>query len=216
MGGEALTVGYLRKVTLAGVVAAALAASGPPAAATASLKTAVITSAGISVRYPSAWTTLPRDPKALALQQRRLAKRNPKLALNAEQQAAFLRAAKFRSVDLGAAAAGRFASNVNVQVDIQGGFPGSLQEFTSTARSQYEQQGVTVVSLSSLQVSGTTSYRADTRATVARPDGTTLAARVGQLFVPRNAGSAIITVATADDAAGAQLIDTILSSVRRV
>ena len=211
-----MTVEYLRKVALAGAVATALLAFEPPAAATAPLKTAVIKSAGIAVRYPSAWTTLRRDPKALALQQRQLAKRNPELALHAEQPAAFLQAAKFRAVDLGAAAAGRFASNVNVQVDIQGGFPGSLDEFTNTARSQYEQQGVTIVRLSSVLVSGTTSYRSDTRATVARPDGSRLAARVGQLFVPHNAGSVIITVATADDAAGAQLIDTILSGVRRV
>jgi len=202
---------------LAPVVAVSAAlAVGPAVGAATTVTTAVVKPAGVSLQYPSSWTTLPRDPKALAAQQRQLAKRNPNIALNAQQQAQFLQAAKFRAVDLKAAAAGRFANNVNVQVDEQGGFPGSLDEFTNDARAQYEQQGVTVVGLSSVRVSGTTSYRADTRATVTKTNGTVLAARVGQLFIPRNAGSVIVTVAASDDATGARLIDAVLGSVRRV
>ena len=211
-----MPVGILRRLAPVVPAIAVLAVGASAAATTTTLSVAVVKPAGVSLKYPSSWTTLARDPKALAAQQRRLARRNPKIALNAQQQAEFLQAAKFRAVDLAAATAGRFASNVTVQVDEQGGFPGSLDEFTNDARAQYEQQGVTIVSLSSVRVGGTTGYRADTRATVTKTDGTMLAARVGQLFTPRNAGSVIITVATADDVTGARLIDAILGSVRRV
>ncbi|GEM_PF-2565067 len=211
-----MTVGSLQRRALGGVVLAALLGFASAAVAGTTLKTTVVKSAGVSFKYPGSWTTLARDPKALAAQQRQLAKHNPKIALNAAQQAQFLQSAKFRAVDIQEAAAGRFASNVSVQVVDQGGFPTSLDEFTAGARPEYNQEGLSLVGTSSVPVRGATAYRADARATVTVPDGRTLATRVSQLFIPRNAGNVTITVATSDDAAGTQLIDAILGSVRRL
>ncbi len=211
-----MSVGNLRKATVASIVMAALLGVGHPAGALTTYKTTAVSSAGISLKVPRSWTTLSRDPKALAAQQRQLAKHNPKVALNAAQQAEFLRSAKFRAVDDHAALAGRFASNVSVQVTEQGGFPASLDEFTTDARQEYASQGVTLVAATSVPVSGATGYRADTTATVSLPDARVVETRVSQLFLPRNAGSVTITVATTNDAAGAKLIGDILGSVRRI
>ncbi len=188
-------------------------------------KTATVKAADLSLRYPSSWTQYPLTKNALATQQRAIAKKNPHLALSSERQARFLRATAFWAADLKSAYVGRFLSNISVVKGRSGSFPADLASFTSMITKNYQQAlGATILNTSAVRITGKqrsgeslNSYRVDLLASTTRPDGSSVPARVGQLYIPYKGGGAdIVTVTTTADAPGVQLVDSVLGSARRI
>ena len=100
---------------------------------TASMATAKIKAAGISLRLPVTWTVMPRTRKELVARERQLASSDPELAqLMADHAELDLQpdTVKFRVIDLvGALNTGASAGGVRVYVHANGGFPSTLDEF---------------------------------------------------------------------------------------
>lgn len=188
-------------------------------------KTATVKAADLALQYPSSWTQYPLTKKALAAQQRDVAKKNPHLALNSERQARFLRANAFWAADLKSAYAGRFLSNISVVKGRSGTLPADLASFTSMIMKNFQQVlGVTILNTSAVRIKGKqrpgeslNSYRVDLLASATKPDGSPVTGRVGQLYVPYKGGGAdIVTITTTPDDAGVQLINRVLGSVSRI
>jgi hypothetical protein len=91
---------------------------------TASMATAKIKAAGISLRHPETWTVMPRTRKELVARERRLASSDPELAqLMADHAQLDLQpdTVKFRVIDLvGALNTGASAGGVRVYVHANG------------------------------------------------------------------------------------------------
>jgi len=202
-----------RRVLLVAAVCllAVLAPHASAVAATAdATKSAKVPPAGISLRYPATWAIVPLTQKALEAQIKLLSKKNPKLAeaMNSAGSDAIAQQMKFRAQDLTGG-----ASNVSVQA-LRGRGPASLDDFTSVIAGEYKTIGATVLDTSEQRVSGTPGYRADVSLTVTLPDGSSTNARLGQLIIQNGSKLAIVTAASEDSAAGEQVIDQILGSVR--
>jgi hypothetical protein len=169
--------------------------------------------AGISLRYPSKWTVLPTTKKRLGGIAKRLAKKNPKLAtvLKSQSLEASAQQLQFQAVDLSDPTS--FSSNLGVR-SVSGSGPSSLDAFTLVMSAQADRIGANLRGTSTTHVKAKRAYRADTAMTVNLPDGTAAPAVESDLFLDRGCAWTVVTVATRDDAAGAQLIDDILGSVR--
>jgi hypothetical protein len=222
-------MGTIRTVRAAGALVVALliaaaaasdaAATDPPIASTVPsatpTKTAVVKSAGIALDYPRNWTVFALNKQDLIAQQKRLAKKNPALAkaFKAVGSQSITTNTKFHAADLSAVLRSQFQNNVSVSV-AAGSLPGTLDDFTSAIRTQYQQVGATDVATSTVDLGGKTSYRADVTVPLKTADGSPIVGLVGQLFVPFGVGGTIVTVATGNDDAGHSLVDTMLRSVR--
>jgi hypothetical protein len=181
--------------------------------------TVKVKSVGISLWYPSNWTVLTLTPKDVLAQRKRLVKTHP------ESLPAFDAAVKavrgtgaFRATDVDA----KFAERV--YVGLTGDYPSTLKKFTSDVRATvYTSHGLprgelvkasaTILSSSTVKVSGRTGYRVDSRLSYNDSDGSPVTELSGELVVLRSTGNAQVSVTTPDDAAGATLIDNMLRSV---
>ena len=199
----------------------ALATSGAPAlGATSDVHAAKVSTAGISLQYPKAWTAVPLNKSDLAKMVKSLKKNNPKLASTLQSASASLSTTvKFYATDLAAGDNGDFSSNVNVIASKTGGFPSSLDSFASGVASQYQSLGdqAEVLGTSATKVSGSPAYRVSVRVGIKNAAGDPVSARVEQLFVKFGAGSTIVTVTTSEDNTGAlDPTAAILASVKRI
>ena len=173
-----------------------------------------VTAAGVSLQYPRDWIVFALGENRIAAQQQDLSKRDPRLAeaFRVEAQTASLPNTKFQASDLSSAFGSRVSSGVKIEV-VQGGFPASLENFTSVREPSVKQAGGTVLNAATLKVSGETSYRLDVSFPVPRSDGTVVMTLLGQLLIRRGCGRVVITVATSDSHAGLTPIDQVLRSV---
>lgn len=210
-------IAALLALVVAATVGSVLAVP-PVSASTAALtmSTAKVKSFDLALDYPSTWTVVAFDEKALAAQRKRLLKANPKLArvFDGEAQSALSQGYKFAAVDLDAKQSGEGASAVSIGA--MSGFPTSLDALVDAIGPLYEKLGATVIGSSAVRVSGKRSYRIDIRTTLKTLTGDELTMHMGQLVVPRGAGAALVTVGTGDSPEGAALIDRILASVREL
>jgi hypothetical protein len=210
-----------RSVALGALVLVLALGANPAAVATStaagSTKTAKVKAVGLSLRYPASWTVVPTTrptPQAL----RRMRKSNPKLAAVFAQDAQdqVSKGTKLTAKDLDAQFRGVFADNLQVVAAPHSGFPGSLDEFQQLADALVQQtHGHLLLVGSGHHVGGKTAYDLTLSLTYTLPDGTSVAARTGELYVPQGDGFVLIIVATTDDTAGQAIIDGILGSVRR-
>ncbi len=203
---------------LVALAIAALAHSADGASPTApNARTVRVKSASVSLQYPRGWIVFSRTREGIAAQRRRLSRRDPRLAeaLDVEAQTALLPSTKFEASDLSSAFASRVSNGVKVEV-VEGGFPSSLENFTSVRAPSVKQAGGTVLNASTVKVSGETAYRLDVSLPVPRADGTVVSTLLGQLLVRHGSGRVVITAAAADDQAGSTLIDHVLRSVQRL
>jgi len=212
----------VRSLVTVTVLVAGLATAGPAGAARPAVgrapsprvyKTAVVTRAGIVLRYPATWTVFPLTAKGLAAMERRVAKKDPDAVLAPAQQATAVRDDKFLAVDLESPGP-TFRDNVSALVDDSTSLPSSLADFQSTIASVWTPLGGTVVDTTSGTVRGETFYRADVTHPLTLLNGATVTTRVGQLVVAHGAGTTIVTVSATDDPADVAVIDQILGSVR--
>jgi hypothetical protein len=169
----------------------------------AGTNTARVEAAGITVDYPSDWPV----HAVTADEFRAVLKNNPQFdqfgaAENAAESVKFF--------------AGGSGSTLNVTNFGDSGLPRTLAEFDSVMKLLYERLGYTFLGASAVQVGDTTAYRIDVTGLLTMSDGTRTAVRQGQLVVPIDASMTVVTVTSADDAAGVKLIDDVLATVRTI
>jgi hypothetical protein len=210
-----------RWVALAALVLVVALGTEPTAVATStatgSTKVAKVKAVGLSLRYPAGWTVVPTarlTPQAL----KRLRKSNPKAAefLSQDVQDQLAKGTKFTAKDLDAQFRGDFADILGVLAAPHEGFPGSLDDFQQLADTIAQKaNGHVLLVGSGHHVGGKTAYDLTISVVLTRPDGKTVSARIGQLYVPEGDGFALVNVTVTDDATGQAIIDGILGSVRR-
>jgi hypothetical protein len=200
------------------VVAMCVQVPAAASAGTGSYKTAKVTEAGVSFKYPSNWTVVPASHRDLVSQVNRIKKTDPTRA-RALKNAARVRGtgALFFARDLATATPGGGPNFVAVVFAEGAGFPSSLVEFQSVAGRQSANAGLAVVNTSTAMVSGTTAYRLDLAGPVTAADGSMQVVRTALLYVHTPGDSlSIVSVGAVDDAAGVAVIDRVLASVRHL
>ena len=195
----------LAMVTMVSLVAA------PTAVGAVATTTAKVKAADISLEYPSSWYTAPVTKKAIAAQTKLLKKTNPKLAAALAESGVDASQFKLRAINPEAT-----GETVGVQLIEGQGSPGSLSDYKSAVIPGFEAVGATVLAAKTLKVSGKTAYRIDVTLPITLPDGSKQVTRLGQLVIPEGDDTVSINVAAIDDAAGQELVDDILGSVRRL
>jgi hypothetical protein len=194
---------------VAGSLATATMAAAQTADATTSAKVKPV---GIALRYPTDWTAVPVSKKALTAELKAV-ENDPKLvaALKALSAAAIGNHVDFEAIDRTQPDADGF---VAVQ-SAPGPFPANLGVFTVAAAAQYKKQGMEVHT-SETKVSGKRAYRVDAIEHTQNSDGTPHSVRYAQLVIDAGSTMTVVTVTADDNAVGAQQLEAILSSLRRV
>lgn len=202
---------------ISGVIVAAMGSTRLDASPTPKDATVQVKAAGVSLQYPRRWIVFASTKKGIAAQQRHLSRKNPRLAdaFSAAAQISLLPSTKFQASDLGVASAGRVSDDVRIEV-VPGGFPSSLQNFTTAREPSVQQAGGTVLDATTVTIGGQTAYRLDVILPVRGVGGTLSSVRLGQLLIQHGDGRTVITVGAPDDAAGSKLVDAILRSIRRI
>jgi hypothetical protein len=197
-----------------GVAAPALASD---TSAVALSKPVKVKAAGISLRYPAAWTIVAAGSRKEAEARRKaFLKANPKLAKVYDEQTASAAEANvaFRAGDLEAQAAQLPAANMTITL-LSGDLPSTLDEYVRAVKKQLEGAGATLLDSSTVSIGHGSAYRTDFQMTLRAPGGTTIPTRFTQLAIPSLGTSSLLTIGvpgTTDD----PRIDAVVGSIRRL
>jgi hypothetical protein len=200
-------------VAMVALVATPIGATAATSPSPGAMTPTKVKAAGISLKYPSSWLLVPLTKKALAAQAKILSKKNPKLAaVLAATDVTDVLHFKLHAID----PATDGGQNVGVQFVEGLGSPSSLSDFSSKIIPRYKAAGATILDTKAVKVSGKTAYRIDLTLPVKSPDGSIDVRHLGQLLVPEGDSWASVNAVASNDDAGIALIDSILTSVRRV
>jgi len=138
-------------------------------------------------------------------------KTNPKLATLVSQ----LDVSKFKFYATDVAQTGGVYSNVNVVLagPAQGMTAADLKEQLGPL---LKSAGGTLLDVKRVKVGDKSAFRDDSTLPFKHADGTITEEGQGQLIIPGASSTAVISVTSSDDAAGAALIDTMLAGVRHI
>jgi hypothetical protein len=202
-------------VTVALFALSALGAGAAPD--TTAMTTAKVKGAGVSLKYPSAWSVVSLTKQGLAAQRKRWAKKDPKLA--AALANLDVSTIKFYAIHV-AGVAGEWgdvdvATFDSAQWSAMGGL--SLAGFREVVSGELKTGGATLVDAKLTKVDGKSAYRTDATLPFKNSDGTINERSSGSLWIPgETSGATVIAVASSDDAAGSALINSVLATVHHI
>jgi hypothetical protein len=207
----------MRRVLVIALVATmTLLVISPAASATtpvvSSMTTAKLKAAGISLTYPRAWTALPFTKKRLAETLKLVGKRNPELAATLTG----VDVSQFELYALDTSGTSPVSSNIVVTTP-PGDLGGlSLAEFKDQVAQSYKTLGATIRDAKLTKVDGKRAFRVDASFSAQNAVGASVVESQGALIIPRGSSNTIVAVTSADDAAGAALINELLAKVHRL